>query len=112
MGTPLIGALECPNMTRPTKVNDTDVQAWLAQNPGWNKVGDALVRAYTFETFSRALAFVVEIGMLAEKHDHHPDVELGWGKARLLWTTHDAGGITELDQRLAQASDKTYGPRA
>jgi 4a-hydroxytetrahydrobiopterin dehydratase len=43
--------------------------------------------------------------MLAEKRDHHPDVTIGWGKARVLWTTHDAGGVTDLDLALAEATD-------
>lgn len=95
-------------MTRPQKLRDADVTAWLAANPAWTLVGEALVRSYALDNFSRALAFVVEVGMLAEKHDHHPDVELGWGKARLLWSTHDAGGITALDRSLAEASDAAF----
>jgi 4a-hydroxytetrahydrobiopterin dehydratase len=48
---------------------------------------------------------VVRVGLAAEKKDHHPDVELGWGRARVLWTTHDAGGITSLDVELAALTD-------
>ena len=55
--------------------------------------------------FAQAMAFAVRLGMLAEKRDHHPDLTIGWGKATVLWTTHDAGGITELDLTLAAASD-------
>ena len=45
-----------------------------------------------------------------EKRDHHPDVLVGWGKARVLWTTHDAGGLTRLDLDLAEATDKLATP--
>ena len=48
----------------------------------------------------------MQLGFVAEKRDHHPDVLVGWGKARVLWTTHDAGGITQLDLDLAEATDK------
>jgi len=95
-------------MTRPQKLADADIASWLAAHPEWVRVGEALVRKYKLENFSRALAFVTEVGMLAEKHDHHPDVELGWGKVQLLWSTHDAGGITALDRSLAEASDAAF----
>lgn len=95
-------------MTRPQKLGDAEIAAWLAAHPAWTRVGEAIVRAYAVENFSRALAFVVEVGLLAEKHDHHPDADLGWGKAKLLWTTHDAGGVTSLDCLLAEASDAAF----
>lgn len=92
-------------MARPEKLPPDAVDAWLAAHGAWRRDGDGLARGYTFPDFSAALAFVVRVGLLAERRDHHPDVELGWGKARLFWTTHDAGGITELDLDLAAASD-------
>jgi 4a-hydroxytetrahydrobiopterin dehydratase len=93
-------------MSRPTPMDVRDVDAWLTQHEGWAREGAlAIAREYKFPDFSSALAFVVRVGCLAEKKDHHPDIELGWGKARLRWSTHDAGGITRLDIELAAASD-------
>src|SRR5277367_1401533 len=93
-------------MTRPTKLEPREVDAWIAAHSEWKvDAGKALARAFTFPDFSSALAFVVRVGMAAEKKDHHPDVELGWGKARVVWTTHDAGGITSLDLELAAMTD-------
>ncbi len=93
-------------MTRPTKLEDKEIEAWLAAHPGWtSEKGAAIARAFKFPDFSAALAFVVRVGLAAEKKDHHPDVELGWGKARVLWSTHDAGGITSLDLELAALTD-------
>jgi 4a-hydroxytetrahydrobiopterin dehydratase len=87
-------------------MHDRDVDAWLSEHEGWVREGPlAIARAYEFSDFSSALAFVVRVGSLAEKRDHHPDVQLGWGKARIVWTTHDAGGITRLDIELAAATD-------
>ena len=86
------------------------VDAWLGAHPGWEKAraGErgAIARSFTFPDFSSALGFVVRVGLAAEKHDHHPDVELGWGRARVVWTTHDAGGVSERDTRLAEITDK------
>jgi 4a-hydroxytetrahydrobiopterin dehydratase len=92
-------------MPRPSKLEDSAVDAFLKTHDGWSRVGDAIARAYTFADFSAALGFVVRVGLAAEKRDHHPDIELGWGKARVLWTTHDAGGISALDLELAERSD-------
>jgi 4a-hydroxytetrahydrobiopterin dehydratase len=95
-------------MARPEKLSNDDVTKWMTAHAGWERKGEALVRKYAFKDFGDALAFVVRVGMFAEKHDHHPDIELGWGKAQLLWSTHDAGGITSLDTKLAEASDSVY----
>jgi 4a-hydroxytetrahydrobiopterin dehydratase len=93
-------------MARLKKLDSAIVEGWLADNQGWSREGEALVRSFPFPDFAAALAFTVRLGMLAEKRDHHPDVLLGWGKARVLWTTHDAGGITDLDLDLASATTK------
>jgi 4a-hydroxytetrahydrobiopterin dehydratase len=50
----------------------------------------------------------VEIGAVAQARDHHPDVALGWGKVKLSWSTHDAGGISARDRELAEESDRRY----
>lgn len=92
-------------MARPQKLDPAALDAWLAAHPGWTREGDALVRAFLFADFAAALAFAVRIGMIAEKRDHHPEIALGWGKARVLWTTHDAKGITSLDLELAEATE-------
>jgi 4a-hydroxytetrahydrobiopterin dehydratase len=93
-------------MARPSKLEGSVVEAWLKDNGGWARDGDGLARSFTFPDFASALAFAVRVGMLAEKRDHHPDILVGWGKARVLWTTHDAGGITQLDLDLAAGTDK------
>ena len=69
--------------------------------------GDALVQGrFSFEAYEDGLAFAVRVGFAAEKRDHHPDLHVGWRKVEVVWTTHDAGGITGLDIEMAEASDK------
>ncbi len=92
-------------MARPPLLPDADVDAWLRAHAAWERTGKAVARTFKLADFSAALGFVVRVGLAAEKRDHHPDIELGWGKARVLWTTHDAGGITQLDLDLAAATD-------
>jgi len=50
------------------------------------------------------MGFVVALGVIAEKRDHHPDMLVTWGRVRVQWSTHDAGGVTELDLELAEAT--------
>jgi 4a-hydroxytetrahydrobiopterin dehydratase len=97
-------------MTRPTRLDATIVDAWVAAHPGWQRAGEgAIARRYAFPDFAAALAFTVRVGCLAERRDHHPDVELGWGRARVAWSTHDAGGVTQLDLDAAEATDQRFG---
>jgi len=93
-------------MIRPQKLDDATVTTWLAAHPGWERVGDeSIARTFKLADFSKALDLVVRVGHEADRRDHHPDIELGWGRARFLWSTHDAGGVTELDLELAAATD-------
>jgi 4a-hydroxytetrahydrobiopterin dehydratase len=92
---------------RPTRLPPSEVDSWLAAHPGWEKANDtSIAKRFTFDDFAGALAFAVRLGLQAEKHDHHPDIEIGWGRARVLWSTHDAGGVTRLDLELAEATDR------
>ena len=94
-------------MTRPPKLDSAALDAWLAKNAGWEREGPvAIARSFLFSDFSAALGFVVRVGLVAEKRDHHPDIAFGWGKAHVLWSTHDADGVTQLDLDLAEATTK------
>lgn len=96
-------------MARPTKLDPAAVDAWLKAHPGWERAGSAIARRFERPDFASGLALVVRVGCFAEKRDHHPDVELGWGRVRVLWSTHDAGGVTELDLAAAEATDAMAG---
>jgi 4a-hydroxytetrahydrobiopterin dehydratase len=90
-------------------LSDAEVQAALAQLPEWDRVGDEIVKTYECASFPDAIAFVVRIGFLAEKANHHPDLDIRWRKVRVALTTHDAGGLTSLDVDLARAIEETRG---
>ncbi|MGH7283471.1 MAG: 4a-hydroxytetrahydrobiopterin dehydratase [Polyangiaceae bacterium] len=96
-------------MARPTKLEGLVLNAWLALHDSWTRDGDiSISRTFKLADFSSALAFVVRVGMAAEKHDHHPDIELGWGRAKVTWSTHDAKGLTKLDLDLAEATESIF----
>lgn len=69
------------------------------------EVGDALVRTHQFATFPDAVAAVAEVAAIAEGMDHHPDIDIRWRTVTFRCVTHSAGGITDLDVRLAEAID-------
>ena len=86
-------------------MDDTAVAAGLARLPGWARVGRAIARTYRFDDFRRSLAFVNRVAQLAERQQHHPDVDIRYNQVTLSIWTHDAGGLTERDFRLAAAID-------
>ena len=75
----------------------------------WQEKDNALIQEFSFPDFKSALAFVNKVGELAETANHHPDIQLGWGKVIVLLTSHDAGGITDTDRQLAREIDNVQG---
>ena len=65
--------------------------------------GEALVRSFKFRDFSEAFAFLTRVAMHAEKVDHHPEFTSIWNQVDFRLTSHDAGGVTERDHKLAAA---------
>jgi 4a-hydroxytetrahydrobiopterin dehydratase len=92
------------------KLADAVIDAFLEAHAGWTRDGDAIARTYTFADYPAGLAFVVRVGFAAEKRDHHPDLFVGWAKVRVVWSTHDAGGVTALDLDMAERTDQLHAP--
>jgi 4a-hydroxytetrahydrobiopterin dehydratase len=79
------------------------IEARLAALPGWTLRDGALERTWQLGDFSAALALIVRVGLLAEKHDHHPEIRNVYDRVDLRLWTHASGGITERDLALAAA---------
>ena len=75
----------------------------LDLSPPWVFDSNRLVAEYSFNNFDEAKKFVDEISILAELHNHHPDVSFGWGYVNIILFTHDQNAITDMDLKLAQA---------
>lgn len=88
------------------------VDAALTDLPGWSAAPDrdALVRTYRFGDFGTAWAFMTRVALLAEKLDHHPEWTNVHGRVEVLLTTHDAGGVTALDVKMARFMDACAAP--
>jgi 4a-hydroxytetrahydrobiopterin dehydratase len=73
-----------------------------AAPPGWQIVEGKLHREFSFGDFSEAWAFMARVALEAEKANHHPDWSNSWNRVVIDLVTHDAGGITDRDQALAE----------
>jgi len=81
-----------------TKLADDAVASILVElGNSWQVTDGRLHKTFSFPDFVTALAYVNKIGELAEAQNHHPDIELSWGKVSLSIWTHDAGGLTNND---------------
>jgi 4a-hydroxytetrahydrobiopterin dehydratase len=90
------------SVARRALLSEDEMAARLREVPGWSRAGNAIERTWTFGDFSGALAFINKVGALAEAMNHHPDIANSWATVRLTLTTHDKGGLTNLDFDLAK----------
>lgn len=68
--------------------------------------GKALVRTFRFKDFAQAFAFLTRVALHAEKVDHHPEFTSRWNRIDFRLTSHDSGGVTDRDRKLAEAIDE------
>jgi 4a-hydroxytetrahydrobiopterin dehydratase len=82
------------------------IQAQLEQLNDWTFKNNSIQKDFQFKNFQEALSFIVRIGILAEKQNHHPEITNVYNKVSLRLTTHDSDGVTEKDVTLAATIDK------
>ena len=87
------------------KLNDESIDGWLKGRKGWKRSGNALTKDFDFPSFRDAIVFVNRVASLADDFDHHPDIDIRYTTVTLLLTTHSAGGLTEMDLKLAEGVD-------
>ena len=86
-----------------SKLNQDQIISDLLKLSGWSFENNSIQKQFQFKDFIEALSFVNKIGMEAEKMDHHPDILIfEWNKVEITISTHNAGGVTEKDFKLAQ----------
>jgi 4a-hydroxytetrahydrobiopterin dehydratase len=86
-------------------LSEPEVKSRLHTVPAWQVESGELVRGFVFKDFCSALGFVNQVGDLAERAGHHPDIDIRYNKVRLGLVSHDAGGLTGKDFDLAAAVD-------
>ncbi len=95
----------------PTRLTAAERTALAIRLPHWKPVEgrEAIERNFQFRDFSEAWGFMNRVALLAESHNHHPDWSNVWNRVRIELSTHDAGGLTGTDVKLAQAIDALLG---
>lgn len=85
----------------------------LAALAGWNEVSgkDAIAKTFKFKNFSEAFGFMSRVALAAEKMDHHPDWKNVYDRVEIELSSHDLGGVSERDVKLAGIIDKLAGAK-
>jgi len=84
------------------KLSDNEIREKLVALPGWKYEAGALAREYEFPDFVAAMRFVNAVAEQAESAGHHPDIDVRYNKVRLALSSHDEGGLTERDMKMAE----------
>jgi 4a-hydroxytetrahydrobiopterin dehydratase len=98
-------------MTMAEKLAGAARKSALSRLKGWSEVAgrDAITKKFIFADFNQAFGFMTRAALVAEKLDHHPEWFNVYKTVEVTLSTHDAGGLTELDVKLAEAMDKLAG---
>jgi 4a-hydroxytetrahydrobiopterin dehydratase len=91
---------------RPKKYTKKETDAAFINLKGWDMKDGVLRKKITFKNFTQAFGFMTMVAFEAEKLNHHPDWKNSYNKVSISLQTHDAGGLTELDFKLAKTIDK------
>jgi 4a-hydroxytetrahydrobiopterin dehydratase len=90
------------------KLSEEQLDAFLSVSEGWERIGEELVKTYQCPAFTAAISFVTRVAEAAERLKHHPFIEIDYKQVTLRLTTHDEGGLTELDLTAAREMDAAY----
>ena len=74
-----------------------EIDLLLGELPGWEAKNGEIFRTYNFENYHQTMAFVNGVAWVAHREDHHPDLEVGYNRCKVRFSTHSAGGLTEND---------------
>ena len=93
------------------KLSEEERKTWLSALPKWwlARDGDAIERKFEFDDFSEAFGFMARVALIAEKRDHHPEWFNVYNKVEITLTTHDAGGLSLRDVKMARKIDALLG---
>ncbi len=88
-----------------TKLERHQVAEGLQSLGSWTLQGDQIERLFTFQDFADSMVFVNRVAEIAEEEEHHPDIRIVYNRVTLTLSTHDAGGLTQKDFKLARRID-------
>ena len=88
-------------------IEKNQLDSFIEKNPSWIIDNKTIKKEFKFENFIEAFGFMSKVALLSEKIDHHPDWQNTYNKVKINLTTHDKGGITTNDIKLAESIDKS-----
>ena len=91
------------------KLTDEEIKSKLTKLLNWNLESGKLHKLFKFKNFNQAISFMVAVGMICEKINHHPEWKNVYGNVDVELVTHRVAGLTELDFELAEKMDKIAG---
>ena len=87
-----------------------EITRFLSELHGWEQVGQEIAKTYAFRNYYETIAFVNAIAWMAHQENHHPDLEVGFKKCRVRYSTHAIGGLSENDFICAAKVEDLLGP--
>ena len=78
-------------------LRDEQIALLLGDVPGWARQGGEIAKTYPFKNYYETMAFVNAAAWVSHREDHHPDLEVGYNKVRVRYSTHSVGGLSEND---------------
>jgi 4a-hydroxytetrahydrobiopterin dehydratase len=87
------------------RLSDSEIEARLAEHPGWSRDGEAIVKSFKRADFVGSVDFVNRLVAPAEEMGHHPDLAISWDEVTVSLSTHSEGGVTAADFELAAKID-------
>jgi 4a-hydroxytetrahydrobiopterin dehydratase len=88
------------------KYSEDTAKLQLSQLKDWQFNSDGIEKKFQFKNFTDALGFIVKVGVVSEKMNHHPELFNVYNKVNIRLSTHDAGGVTDKDFKLASEIDQ------
>ena len=82
-----------------------DLEEQLKTLDGWLHLENYIKKVVNFKTYLKGIQFVNDLAKIAEEYNHHPDIEIGWCKVTIAFTSHDQGCLTERDIKMAHETD-------
>src|SRR3954454_9848107 len=79
------------------KLDNAQVQKYLKELPGWTLAGNEIAKTYPFKNYYETMAFVTATAWVSHHEDHPPDLEVGYNKCKVRYSTHSVGGLSEND---------------
>ena len=93
---------------KPYLLQNEELKELVALIPGWKIVANYIEREFKFDNFIEAFSFMTKIALICEKHNHHPEWENVYSKVMIKLSTHDLGGVTNLDQTIASEINEIF----